>query len=275
MRQFLVAACVSWCASAAGAGVGYDAIGGSNASTNGAFWLTSATNTDSGGDSTTCCGVGFVSVPTGERVTEIQAVIGTRGPGGSGSINLASVTNWRVEFWSSEAAFGASPTTGNLRSLAYGAPTNPDYATPYGTDISGRPTYLVKFRLPGGIGGSGTTPSYFAIRINASQSSVGAIGVLESIVGGPSGLWASQTLAAPGYMAFSALPVHSHSGVFAYKLETGCGADANGDGALSVQDIFDFLGAWFAGQPSADFNGTGGLSVQDIFDFLGAWFAGC
>ncbi len=55
----------------------------------------------------------------------------------------------------------------------------------------------------------------------------------------------------------------------------GCAADFNGDGALSVQDIFDFLGAWFAGTPSADFNGIGGLSVQDIFDFLGAWFAGC
>jgi hypothetical protein len=41
-----------------------------------------------------------------------------------------------------------------------------------------------------------------------------------------------------------------------------------------VQDIFDFLNAWFAGSPSADYNG-GGLSVQDIFDYLNAWFAGC
>jgi hypothetical protein len=55
----------------------------------------------------------------------------------------------------------------------------------------------------------------------------------------------------------------------------GCAADFNGDGTLSVQDIFDFLSAWFAGTPSADFNGAGGLSVQDIFDFLSAWFAGC
>jgi hypothetical protein len=41
-----------------------------------------------------------------------------------------------------------------------------------------------------------------------------------------------------------------------------------------VQDIFDFLNAWFAGSVAADFNG-GGLAVQDIFDFLSAWFAGC
>lgn len=54
-----------------------------------------------------------------------------------------------------------------------------------------------------------------------------------------------------------------------------CRADFNGQGGLSVQDIFDFLGAWFSGAAAADFNGSGGLSVQDIFDFLNSWFAGC
>jgi hypothetical protein len=57
--------------------------------------------------------------------------------------------------------------------------------------------------------------------------------------------------------------------------EHACRADFNQSGALTVQDIFDFLAAWFAGQPSADFNGIGGIAVQDIFDFLAAWFAGC
>jgi hypothetical protein len=54
-----------------------------------------------------------------------------------------------------------------------------------------------------------------------------------------------------------------------------CPADFNASGGLEVQDIFDFLNAWLAGQPCADFNGTGGLQVQDIFDFLNAWLAGC
>ena len=54
-----------------------------------------------------------------------------------------------------------------------------------------------------------------------------------------------------------------------------CAADYNGDGAVNVQDIFDFLAGWFSGNPQADFNGVGGLGVQDIFDFLAAWFAGC
>ena len=53
-----------------------------------------------------------------------------------------------------------------------------------------------------------------------------------------------------------------------------CPADYNGDGALHVQDIFDFLAGWFAGDPRADFKGVGGAGVQDIFDFLAAWFAG-
>ena len=56
---------------------------------------------------------------------------------------------------------------------------------------------------------------------------------------------------------------------------TGCNADINNSGTLEVQDIFDFLALWFAGDCRADFNGTGGISVSDIFDFLTAWFAGC
>jgi hypothetical protein len=54
-----------------------------------------------------------------------------------------------------------------------------------------------------------------------------------------------------------------------------CAADFNGSGGTTVQDILDFLAAWFASDPRADFNGAGGIGVQDIFDFLGAWFAGC
>ncbi len=50
-------------------------------------------------------------------------------------------------------------------------------------------------------------------------------------------------------------------------------SDFNGNGVITVQDIFDFLNAWFSGSPVADING-GGLSVQDIFDFLNDWFAG-
>ncbi len=56
-----------------------------------------------------------------------------------------------------------------------------------------------------------------------------------------------------------------------------CHADFNKSGTVSAQDIFDYLGAWFAGSPFARLGGDGlGMpSVPDIFAFLGAWFAGC
>ncbi len=54
-----------------------------------------------------------------------------------------------------------------------------------------------------------------------------------------------------------------------------CGADFNGVNGVTVQDIFDFLTAWLAGNSSADFNHVNGVTVQDIFDFLTAWLAGC
>jgi len=54
-----------------------------------------------------------------------------------------------------------------------------------------------------------------------------------------------------------------------------CIADFNHSGAVSVQDIFDFLAAYFLGSPTADINGASGVTVQDIFDFLAAYFTGC
>jgi len=49
----------------------------------------------------------------------------------------------------------------------------------------------------------------------------------------------------------------------------------DGSGTVTTQDLFAFLGYWFAGTPRGDFNGTGGVTGQDLFDFLHAWFTGC
>jgi hypothetical protein len=54
-----------------------------------------------------------------------------------------------------------------------------------------------------------------------------------------------------------------------------CRGDFNGTGGVSVQDLFDFLAAYFAGLPSADVNGSGANTVQDIFDFLAIYFTPC
>ncbi|MGH8860185.1 MAG: S8 family serine peptidase, partial [Jatrophihabitantaceae bacterium] len=55
----------------------------------------------------------------------------------------------------------------------------------------------------------------------------------------------------------------------------GCRGDFDQSGAVSVQDLFDYLAYWFPGNPRADFDGVGGVTQQDLFDFLAAWFAGC
>jgi hypothetical protein len=54
-----------------------------------------------------------------------------------------------------------------------------------------------------------------------------------------------------------------------------CTADFDGNAAVEVPDIFAFLSAWFAMDPSADFDGNETIAVPDIFAFLSAWFAGC
>ncbi|MBX3405050.1 MAG: hypothetical protein KF699_16690 [Phycisphaeraceae bacterium] len=55
-----------------------------------------------------------------------------------------------------------------------------------------------------------------------------------------------------------------------------CPADVNGDGVVTVPDIFYFLSYWFAGDIAhANFNSDCCINVNDIFDFLTAWFAGC
>ncbi len=54
-----------------------------------------------------------------------------------------------------------------------------------------------------------------------------------------------------------------------------CLADFNEVGGVSVQDVFDYLAAYFAASPRADINGVGGVTVQDVFDYLVLYFAGC
>ncbi|MFN7022874.1 MAG: GC-type dockerin domain-anchored protein, partial [Phycisphaerales bacterium] len=58
--------------------------------------------------------------------------------------------------------------------------------------------------------------------------------------------------------------------------EPACTGDFNGSGGQpTVQDIFDFLTAYFNGDLRADLNRSGTVTVQDIFDYLSAYFAGC
>lgn len=54
-----------------------------------------------------------------------------------------------------------------------------------------------------------------------------------------------------------------------------CPADFDGNGIQTVQDVFSFLGAWFANDAAADFNDDTMVTIDDLFGFVGAYFAGC
>lgn len=54
-----------------------------------------------------------------------------------------------------------------------------------------------------------------------------------------------------------------------------CLVDFSGDFQVSVQDVFTFLGEYFAGSARADVDGSGAVAVGDIFTFLTLYFAGC
>jgi hypothetical protein len=54
-----------------------------------------------------------------------------------------------------------------------------------------------------------------------------------------------------------------------------CPPDFNHDGVVNSSDFFEYLNAFFTGNPAADFDGSGAVNSQDFFDFLMAFFAGC
>lgn len=54
-----------------------------------------------------------------------------------------------------------------------------------------------------------------------------------------------------------------------------CRADFDGSGSLGVQDIFDYLAAYFTSDLRADFDASGVVTLQDLFDFITAYFTGC
>ncbi len=54
----------------------------------------------------------------------------------------------------------------------------------------------------------------------------------------------------------------------------GC-VDVNADLTITIQDLFDYLTAYFNGNAEGDFNRSGAITVQDLFDYISAFFNGC
>lgn len=68
-------------------------------------------------------------------------------------------------------------------------------------------------------------------------------------------------------------------GVFVVTIDVGyeppapCPADYDESGAVTSEDIFQFLADWFRGD--ADYDHSGMTDVADIFSYLSDWFRGC
>lgn len=54
-----------------------------------------------------------------------------------------------------------------------------------------------------------------------------------------------------------------------------CAADFDNDARRTIEDIFVYLAAWFAGEPRCDQDGTQGVTLDDLLLFINRWFAGC
>jgi hypothetical protein len=54
-----------------------------------------------------------------------------------------------------------------------------------------------------------------------------------------------------------------------------CDLDFDGDGVLTVQDVFAFLRAWLSGDMRADFDHNAALTPPDIYGYINAWAQGC
>jgi subtilisin-like proprotein convertase family protein len=118
---------------------------------------------------------------------------------------------------------------------------------------------------PGGIDCGATCSDQFAVGSMVTLSATAAPGSVFKGWGGGAGGVCSGT----GPCSFTATADATVTAEFR------CLADFNGQDGLTIQDIFDYLNAWFSGDPSADVDGVSGLAVSDIFSFLNRWFGGC
>jgi hypothetical protein len=158
--------------------------------------------------------------------------------------------------------------SGTLSEVAcWDEPQPLDLATP-GTGSSlltaGTPYYLVVGDWGAGAGGG---PTNITINVPGGAAANGACcrGTTCAVSAGAACTGANSSYAGNGTVC----------NVPGNNLTPCCKADFNHVGGVTVQDIFDFLAAYFTSNPQADINGVGGVTVQDIFDYLAAYFAGC
>lgn len=201
------------------------------------------------------------------------------------------------------AGAGFSTRVAMYRTTPGGCPGNllrcDDFGTPFTISVLTGTQYLFQV---GSIAAGATGAANVVLSINPSSGACCTNGVCQAISEGAclagGGEWTFQALCSPdfcppvvgaccvGASCVLATPDECEGPGAAWQgANTACGAagnpttccpaNFNAQGGVTVQDIFDFLAAWFAQSPAADFNHDATVSIQDLFDFLGAYFTGC
>lgn len=194
------------------------------------------------------------------------------GLGGSGGGAYAINNTGTAVGWSTTA--GANPTKHAVRFSV--SPTGgPLGVTDLGTLAAppGAPTWSYAFGVndAGHIAGQSNGLGFVILR---SVGGVSAMQNLNALIPAGDGWTIVTARAIDGRRRIAAM------GVNALNLPTPlllvpCDSDFNRNGSITVQDVFEFLSAWFASDIRADISLDGTVSVQDVFDFLSQWFAGC
>ncbi len=226
------------------------------------------------------------AVNTGTHAGGLHVLACTQTGSPSGVIDIANVTSIGNSPDGIHARIGSRGIINIANSIVRGN-TATQIASLLQTPVAGEASLTVSYsNVQGGYAGTGNinanplfvNPSNDDYRLGAGSPSVDA-GRNASV---PSGVLTDLA----GENRFVNDPATADTGsgsaplvdMGAYEFQGGapaCAADFNGVNGVTVQDIFDFLTAWLAGNPSANFNQVNGVTVQDIFDFLTAWLAGC
>ncbi len=175
-----------------------------------------------------------------------------------------------TEQWST-ASFSSIAGSSNGSWALIGRTNNPDPAVDDVLVVNGQILVREGDAVPIDLDGNGTMETAYIGRGNNTLSAFVANNSLGIAPDGKVWVLANLRDASGADLAPSATPY----ALLRITPSVACAADFNGADGLTVQDIFDFLAAWFAGDVRANFNGVDGITVADIFDFLAAWFAGC
>lgn len=206
---------------------------------------------------------------TTHAITDLTSFTGVQGTVGLSSFNSGVVGDRVVfsandgaggrELWSSD---GTAVGTGQIADLVPG-PTGSAPAT----FTPGRNVLLFLAAAPDGVG-------RILYRTDGTPSGTHPV---PNHPGAPSlsrfALTDYSLVPSPGNTRVYAIAANSTAQQVWY-IDT-CVADFDASGAVTIDDLFAFLAAWFAQDPHADTNASGDLTPTDIFSFIAAWFAGC